>query len=149
VHESGVPFADASGDRLREWLGVTPDVFYNPKLVAILPMGFCYPGTGRAGDLPPRPECALAWRERLLQYLGKLELTLFIGKYAHAYHLPDAGESVTDIVYSWKKHWPKSLPLPHPSPRNNNWLRGNPWFEQDLLPSLRARVAEILREDGQ
>lgn len=145
VHESGVPFADASGDRLREWLGVTPEVFYNPKLVAILPMGFCYPGTGRAGDLPPRPECAPAWREKLLHHLGELQLTLVIGQYAQAYHLPNAGESVTDSVRSWRKHWPKTVPLPHPSPRNNIWLRRNPWFEQELLPALRARVAEVLQ----
>ena len=145
VHESGVPFADASGDRLRKWLGVTPEVFYNPKLVAILPMGFCYPGTGRAGDLPPRPECAPAWRDRLLHHLGKLQLTLVIGQYAQAYHLPNAGESVTDSVRSWREHWPQTVPLPHPSPRNNLWLRRNPWFEQELLPALQSRVAEVLR----
>lgn len=145
VHESGVPFADASGDRLREWLGVTPEVFYNPKLVAILPMGFCYPGTARAGDLPPRPECAPAWRKRLLLQLSKRKLTLIIGQYAQAYHLPDDNGSVTDRVRSWRKHWPDSIPLPHPSPRNNIWLRRNPWFEQDLLPALQARVAEILQ----
>ena len=145
VHESGVPFADASGDRLREWLGVTPEVFYNPKQVAILPMGFCFPGTGRAGDLPPRPECAPAWREKLLRHLGDLKLTLVIGRYAQAYHLSDAVESVTSTVQSWRKRWPSVVPLPHPSPRNNIWLRRNPWFEEELLPQLRARVAEVLQ----
>ena len=145
-HESGVPFADASGDRLREWLGLAPEVFYDPQCVAILPMGFCFPGTGRAGDLPPRPECAPAWREKLVRHLSHLKLTLVIGQYAQAYHLPDAGTSVTGVVQSWRHHWPKVVPLPHPSPRNNMWLRRNPWFEEDLLPLLQARVAEVLRD---
>ncbi|MDB5988356.1 MAG: uracil-DNA glycosylase family protein [Nevskia sp.] len=148
VHESGVPFSDASGERLRDWLGVTAEVFYNPKLVAILPMGFCFPGTGKAGDLPPRPECASAWRGKLLGRLKSLSLTLVIGQYALAYHLPDAGESVTSSVQSWRKHWPNVIPLPHPSPRNNIWLRRNPWFEQELLPRLRARVAEVIQSEG-
>lgn len=146
VHESGVPFADASGDRLREWLGLSPEVFYDSRQVAILPMGFCFPGTGTAGDLPPRPECALEWRDRLLPYLGNLKLTLVIGQYAQAYHLPDAGASVTNTVASWRKHWPAVVPLPHPSPRNNIWLKRNPWFERDLLPQLRTQVARILEE---
>jgi uracil-DNA glycosylase len=144
VHASGRPFTDASGDRLREWLGMKPAVFYDPKRVAILPMGFCYPGTGTGGDLPPRPECASAWRTSLLRHLGHLKLTLVIGRYAHGYHLPGAGGSVTETVRSWRQHWPGVVPLPHPSPRNNLWLRRNPWFEQDLLPPLRARVAQIL-----
>jgi uracil-DNA glycosylase len=144
VHESGVPFADASGDRLREWLGLTRDDFYDPKRVAILPMGFCYPGTGRAGDLPPRPECAPAWREQLLAALVDLRLTLVIGQYAQEYHLPDAGPSVTSIVAGWRDHWPSVVPLPHPSPRNNIWLKKNPWFERELLPKLRARVKAVL-----
>lgn len=148
VHESGVPFADASGDRLREWLGVTPEVFYNPKQVAILPMGFCFPGTGKAGDLPPRPECAPAWREKLLHQLKNLKLTLVVGQYAQAYHLSNAGESVTSTVQSWRRHWPDIVPLPHPSPRNNIWLRRNPWFEKELLPLLRARVAKVLQSEG-
>ncbi len=148
VHESGVPFADASGDRLRQWLGLSPEAFYNPQCVAILPMGFCFPGTSKAGDLPPRPECAPAWREKLVRHLSNLRLTLVIGQYAQAYHLPDAGASVTSTVQSWRKHWPSVVPLPHPSPRNNLWLRRNPWFAEDLLPLLRARVAEILEGDG-
>ena len=144
VHESGVPFTDASGDRLREWLGVTREVFYDPQRIAIVPMGFCFPGTGKAGDNPPRPECAPAWRAKLLRHLRKLKLTLVIGQYAQAYHLPDAGSSVTGIVQSWREQWPNVVPLPHPSPRNNMWLRRNPWFEDELLPMLRVRVAEVL-----
>ena len=144
AHESGVPFSDASGDRLRQWLGLTPEVFYDAKQVALIPMGFCFPGTGKAGDLPPRPECAPAWREKLLRQLKQLQLTLVIGQYALAYHLPDAGKSVTSAVQSWREHWPHAVPLPHPSPRNNMWLRRNPWFEKELLPQLRARVAEVL-----
>ena len=148
VHESGVPFSDASGDRLRQWLGMTPEVFYDPKQIALVPMGFCFPGTGKAGDLPPRPECAPAWREKLLRQLKNLQLTLVIGQYALAWHLPDAGESVTSAVQSWREHWPDTVPLPHPSPRNNMWLRRNPWFEKELLPQLRARVAKVLENEG-
>ncbi len=146
VHESGVPFADASGDRLREWLGLSSEAFYDPRRVAILPMGFCFPGTGKAGDRPPRPECALEWRDRLLRHLKGLKLTLVIGQYAQAYHLPEAGESVTSVVESWRTHWPRVVPLPHPSPRNNIWLKRNPWFEKELLPRLRTRVARVLEE---
>ncbi|RLA55062.1 MAG: uracil-DNA glycosylase family protein, partial [Gammaproteobacteria bacterium] len=128
VHESGVPFDDASGNRLREWMGVTREVFYDPERVAIIPMGFCFPGTGRSGDLPPRPECAPAWRKRLLAELHQLEVTLVIGRYAQAYHFSEAGATVTDLVKSWRSYWPQAIPLPHPSPRNNLWLRRNPWF---------------------
>lgn len=148
VHESGIPFADASGDRLREWLSVSRDVFYNPRQVAILPMGFCFPGTGKAGDLPPRPECATAWREKLLKQLKNLKLTLVVGHYAQTYHLPDVGESVTATVQFWRSHWPDIVPLPHPSPRNNIWLRRNPWFENELLPPLRKRVKLVLEGEG-
>jgi uracil-DNA glycosylase len=144
VHETGVPFDDASGDRLRAWLGVSRETFYDARQIAILPMGFCYPGTGKSGDLPPRPECAPAWREKLLARLKGLELTLVIGQYAQDYHLPDAGESLTEVVRAWRKHWPRVLPLPHPSPRNNIWLKKNPWFEAELLPVLRDRVAKVL-----
>lgn len=146
VHESGVPFDDASGDRLRAWLGITPEVFYDARRVAIVPMGLCFPGTGKSGDLPPRPECAPLWRARLLRRLPDLQLTLVIGQYAMAYHLPGARASVTDAVRNWRAHWPRVVPLPHPSGRNNIWLHRNPWFEQELLPVLRARVAEILAE---
>lgn len=144
VHASGQPFTDASGDRLRDWLGIGPDVFYDAQQVAIVPMGFCYPGSGPAGDLPPRPECAPRWREKVLGKLPHLELTLVIGQYALAYHLPQAGSTVTEAVQTWREHWPQVVPLPHPSPRNNRWLRSNPWFEAELVPALRARVAEVL-----
>lgn len=144
VHESGTPFDDASGERLRAWMGVTRDEFYNPKLVAILPMGFCYPGTGNSGDLPPRPECAPAWREPLLAHLPHLQFTLVIGQYAQAWHLDEAKSSLTQKVRAWRKYWPAMVPLPHPSPRNNIWLRRNPWFEEDLLPSLRQRIGTVL-----
>ena len=148
VHASGVPFDDPSGDRLREWLGLDKTTFYDPRQVAILPMGFCYPGTGKSGDLPPRPECAPAWRAQLLAQLKHVALTLVIGQYALAYHLPDAGASVTDVVQNWRTHWPAVLPLPHPSPRNNIWLKRNPWFAAEVLPALRQRVAEVLAKGG-
>ncbi len=144
VHESGIPFQDASGDRLREWLGITSETFYDERQVALLPMGFCFPGTGPTGDLPPRPECAPAWRSELLAHLKSVRLTLVIGQYAQAYHLPEAGSSVTEVVQSWREHLPSVIPLPHPSPRNNRWLTKNPWFEAELLPVLRARVAAAL-----
>ena len=144
VHESGVPFDDASGNRLREWLGVTREVFYDPKQFALVPMGFCFPGTGRSGDLPPRPECAQAWREQLLGHLRQVELTLVLGQFAQTYHFGKSSGSLTDLVKSWRSHWPHMVPLPHPSPRNNLWLRRNPWFETELLPPLRERVSELL-----
>ena len=144
VHESGVPFDDVSGKRLREWMGVTHEEFYDPKRVAILPMGFCFPGTGKSGDLPPRPECAPAWREQLLGHLPRLELTLVLGQYAQAYHFEGPKTSVTELVGSWRTHWPHTIPLPHPSPRNILWLRRNPWFELEVLPALRQRISELL-----
>jgi uracil-DNA glycosylase len=146
AHATGVAFSDASGDRLRQWMGVRAGQFYDASTIAILPMGFCYPGTGSSGDLPPRPECAAHWRARLLALLPNLELTLVIGRYAQAYHLSDSGRSVTEAARAWRESWPAVVPLPHPSPRNNLWLRRNPWFDQDLLPSLRDRVAEVLAQ---
>ncbi len=144
VHETGVPFEDPSGDRLREWMGIGREVFYDPASIAILPMGFCYPGTGRSGDLPPRPECAPAWREALLGHVGSVELTLVIGHYAQAWHLRTGKTGVTEVVRDWRSHWPGLVPLPHPSPRNRIWVRKNPWFEEDLVPALRRRVAELV-----
>ena len=144
VHDSGVPFDDASGKRLREWLGVSREVFYDPKQFAILPMGFCFPGTGKSGDLPPRSECAPAWREQLLGHLDQLQLTIVLGKYAQNYHFGKASASVTDLVKGWRTYWPNAVPLPHPSPRNNIWLRKSPWFEIELLPILQQRVSETL-----
>ena len=147
VHESGVPFDDASGDRLRNWLGVSKEQFYNRKLFAVLPMGFCYPGTGKSGDLPPRPECAPAWRAQVLSRLKKLKLTLVIGQYAQAYHLPMSQGSVTELALAWRKTWQHTVALPHPSPRNNLWLKRNPWFETELVPKLRILIAEIIAND--
>ena len=147
MHESGVPFQDASGERLRAWMGVSPEVFFDASRVAILPMGFCYPGTGRSGDLPPRPECAETWREQLLASLPNLELMLAIGQYAQKYHLGLAQKgSLTETVRAWQEYWPALLPLPHPSPRNNVWLSKNPWFERTVLPRLRHRVRELALE---
>ena len=153
VHESGIPFDDASGDRLRSWMGISKETFYDAKQIAILPMGFCYPGTGKSGDLAPRLECEPAWRQQVLSQMpnieltlviGKIELTLVIGKYAQASHFEIKNPSVTTLVADWEAYWPGRIPLPHPSPRNNIWLRKNPWFESTLLPPLKKRVAEIL-----
>lgn len=148
VHASGLPFDDASGDRLRDWMQVDRAVFYDAERVAILPMGFCYPGSSRSGDLPPRPECAANWRANLLERLPDIGLTLVIGRYALDWHLGAAGASVTDVVRAWRRHWPNVLPMPHPSPRNNRWLRDNPWFERDVLPPMRERLAALLSPAG-
>lgn len=144
AHEAGRPFDDPSGERLRRWLGVTHKQFYNPDLFALVPMGFCYPGSGTSGDLPPRPECAPAWRQELMQYLANIELTLVIGQYAQAYHLPNREKTLTERVRNWRHYWPEQLPLPHPSGRNNRWLAKHPWFEQEVVPTLQARVRQIL-----
>jgi uracil-DNA glycosylase len=122
--------------------------FDDSTRVAILPMGFCYPGTGKPGDLPPRPECAPAWRPELLAHLKEVQLTLVIGYYALAYHLPNQQASVTEVVQGGKTGWPHTVPLPHLSPRNNRWLKRHPWFEEQLLPALRGRVAEVLGQPG-
>jgi len=147
VHETGIPFNDVSGNRLRQWLGLSPEVFYDETKLAILGMGFCFPGTGKSGDLPPRPECAPTWRAPLLAQLKNIRLTLVLGQYAMAYHLPGRGKTLTEIVTGWRRDWPLIVPLPHPSPRNQAWLKRNPWFESELLPVLRLRVAEVLDGD--
>ena len=146
AHESGIPFDDASGDRLRAWMGIERDRFYDADRIAILPMGFCYPGSAGSGDLPPRPQCSATWRTALLAHLRQLELTLAVGRFAQEYHLGGIG-GVSARVSAWRDGWPGLVPLPHPSPRNNRWLKHNPWFETELLPELRARVSLIL-EDG-
>jgi len=133
VHASGVPFDDASGDRLREWMEISKDVFYDKTQVAILPMGFCYPGKGRSGDLPPRPICAETWREKLIRALPNIKLTLVIGQHAQAWHLPFHQKTLTETVRDWASYEDDILPLPHPSPRNNIWLKRNEWFESDVL----------------
>ncbi|MFK7733583.1 MAG: uracil-DNA glycosylase family protein [Pseudomonadales bacterium] len=140
VHDTGVPFDDASGKRLREWLGVDESVFYDERKVAILPMGFCYPGTGKSGDLPPRKECAETWRNSLMERFDDLQLTLVIGQYAMAWHMPAAKGALTETVANWQQHLPTLLPLPHPSPRNNIWLKKNPWFLEQTIPALQTRV---------
>ena len=145
VHHSGIPFDDASGDRLRDWLGIDKATFHDAGRIAILPMGFCYPGTGRSGDLPPRPECAATWRTRLLGAMPAIELTLVIGRYAQAWHLPDSCRAtLTETVAAWRDHGPGMLALPHPSPRNNLWLERNGWFEAEVIPALRERVRRAL-----
>ncbi len=145
VHKSGIPFDDPSGDRLRAWLGVDKETFYDPHQIALIPMGFCYPGRGKGGDLPPRPECAELWRDRLLAHLQGVELTLVVGRYAIDWHLkPPRGATLTDVVADWRTHWPTIAPLPHPSPRNTMWLKRNPWVEDELVPRVRRRVKTLL-----
>jgi uracil-DNA glycosylase len=146
AHDKGLPFSDPSGVRLRDWLGVDAQTFYDPRRIALVPMGFCYPGSGRNGDLPPRPECAKAWRAQLLSSLKRIKLTLVIGRYAADWHLPDAAKRpLTEVIAAWESHWPGVLPMPHPSPRNQRWLRDNPWFAERVLPLLKARVAQLLK----
>lgn len=128
-------------------MGIDRDTFYDETKIAIIPMGFCYPGTGSSGDLPPRPECATQWHEKLLAECPDIQLTLTIGQYAQAYHLAESRKStLTETVRQWREYWPQRLPLPHPSPRNNLWLRKNPWFEQEVIPVLQARVAQLLED---
>jgi uracil-DNA glycosylase len=145
VHESGTPWQDASGDRLRDWLGLAPALFYDERRVAIMPMGFCYPGRAPAGgDRPPRPECAPLWHPRLLPHLPALRLTLLVGSYAQRRYLPGARRPMTAAVRDLRTAPAGLLPLPHPSWRSTLWMRRNPWFEAELLPALRAAVAEAL-----
>lgn len=143
VHETGIPFNDPSGDRLRDWLGIDRELFYDLARVAIMPMGFCYPGTGKSGDLPPRKECAPQWHQQIVEQLPQIELTLLIGLYAQQYYLPTRHKNLTDTVRHWQQYQPQFLPLPHPSPRNNIWLKRNPWFSQDVLPSLKHQVTKL------
>jgi uracil-DNA glycosylase len=144
VHESGVAWDDPSGDRLREWLGLDAKTFHS-KRVALVPMGFCYPGTGKSGDLPPRPECAETWHEPLLAELPRVELTVLLSRYALERYLGERAEkTLTETVRAWRDHRPRFVPLPHPSPRNNRWLAKNPWFAEEVLPYLRRRVSRIL-----
>jgi uracil-DNA glycosylase len=151
VHASGKPFTDPSGDRLREWMGVTPDEFYDEARVVIVPMGFCFPGQdGKGGDLPPRRECAERWHRRLFAALPGLDLVLAVGSYAQDFHLGAAkSKTLQETMLRWREHMktkqrPRVLPLPHPSWRNNAWLMKNPWFEAELLPVLRREVRKLL-----
>ena len=148
AHEAGIPFDDLSGDRLRAWMGVTRKTFYDARQIALLPMGLCFPGTGKSGDLPPRPECAAQvahiGRAAILHHLPKIELTLMVGQYAIGFHLPNAQDTLTETMHRWREYLPECLPMPHPSPRNQLWLRRNPWFETEVIPSLQARVRQLL-----
>ena len=146
VHETGLPFNDPSGDRLRDWLQVDRETFYDPGKLALVPMGFCYPGRDdRGGDKPPRPECAPLWQAPIRDALPKIELTLLVGLYAQRFYLgPRRGRSLTDTVRAWQDYLPAFLPLPHPSWRNTAWLKKNPWFEAELLPVLRRKVRALL-----
>ena len=144
VHQTGIPWDDRSGSRLREWLDVSQNEFYNSELFALLPMGFCYPGKGKSGDLPPRPECAPKWHERLFSFMNDLNLILLIGSYAQKYYLEEqAKNTLTETVKNYKEYLPRYFPLPHPSPRNNIWIKRNPWFSEDLIPELRKRIQNI------
>lgn len=148
THHKDRPFDDASGDRLRQWLGVDRETFYDPDKLAVVPMGFCYPGKGKSGDLAPKAICAHTWRNKILSVLPNIELTLVIGKYAMDWHLPERKEkNLTETVKNWKHYIEQDnpiLPLPHPSPRNNIWLKKNPWFEEEVVKFMRQRVSELI-----
>lgn len=149
VHESGIPWQDASGKRLRQWLQMDETTFYDPEQVALVPMGFCYPGKAGSGDAPPRPECRATWHPRLLPLLPNIGLTLLIGQYAQAYFLGARRKgNLTATMRAWHEYLPSQLPLPHPSPRNVAWFKANPWFEGEVLPTLRKQVAGLLRHAG-
>lgn len=144
VHKTGVPWDDKSGERLRNWLDVDKTTFYNPEIFAIIPMGFCYPGKGKTGDLPPRKECAPQWHPPLFKVLGKLQLIILIGSYAQEYYLGSRKKkTLTETVRNYREYLPQYLTLPHPSPRNNIWIKKNPWFEEQLIPALRATIKDL------
>lgn len=141
VHETSIPFNDVSGNRLRDWMGINKSTFYDANLIAIVPMGFCYPGTGKSGDLPPRKECAVKWRNKVLNSLPNIQLTLLIGQYAMKWHLGKKMQATLTETVKNGDSYPKNLfPLPHPSPRNYGWMKKNPWFETRVLPNLRKRI---------
>ncbi len=145
VHQSGIPFDDASGTRLRQWLGVDKRVFYNPEQIAILPMAFCYPGSSKSGDLKPNPDCAVKWRDSVLSLMPDIRMTLLLGQYAQNWHLGQSKKhNLTETVKAWREYYPEFIPLPHPSPRNIAWFKNNPWFEATLIPVLQAQIKAIL-----
>ncbi|MEJ8474100.1 uracil-DNA glycosylase family protein [Roseibium algae] len=151
VHQSGKPFTDPSGDRLRSWMGVEPEVFYDTARISIVPMGLCFPGLdAKGGDLPPRPECRAQWHDRIFAVMPQVELILVIGQYAQAYHLGgEKKKTLTETVANWSEYLgsertPAILPMPHPSWRNNSWLKKNPWFEAELLPVLKQKIAQLV-----
>ena len=146
VHRTGIPWDDKSGENLRAWMGITEKVFYDPKKIAIIPMGFCYPGKGKSGDLPPRKECAPLWHQALLEQLKNVELVLLIGKYAQDYYLgKQSKRTLTATVQAYQEYLPRYFVLPHPSPRNNIWMAKNKWFKKEVLPQLGKTINAILR----
>lgn len=145
VHASGIPWDDASGRRLRQWMAVDDKQFYDESQIAIIPMGLCYPGKGKSGDLPPRPECAPLWHPALMQHLPQVQCTLLIGQYAQKHYLPGSFTTLTERVQNWRNHTPDYYLLPHPSPRNQMWLRRNDWFERDVVPHLQNTITNLLR----
>jgi uracil-DNA glycosylase len=146
VHASGIPWDDESGKRLRNWMGLTSDMFYDDTKIAIVPMGFCYPGKGKSGDLPPRPECAPLWHDSVLKFLPNIRLTILIGQYAQQRYLgEEQNDTLTKTVQNWQEYLELGyLPIVHPSPRNGIWLARNTWFEREVVPELQHRVAEAL-----
>lgn len=147
VHATGIPWNDPSGDRLRDWLGLDREAFYDETRIAIIPTGLCYPGPGPRGDAPPRPECAPLWHPRLRAALPRLQLTLLVGSYAQAYYLPERRKpTLADTVRAWREYLPEFLPLPHPSPRNVKWFKDHPWLEAEVIPAARARIARLLKD---
>lgn len=145
VHATGIPWNDKSGDNLRNWLGIDSGIFYDADKVALIPMGFCYPGTSKNGDLPPRPECAPLWHKRLLNLLPKTQLVLLVGQYAQNHYLGErAKRNLTETVQHFREYLPEYFPLPHPSPRNNIWQAKNEWFGKEVLPELRKTVAKSI-----
>jgi len=146
VHNSGIPWQDKSGDRLREWLMVTKDQFYNPDIFAIIPMGFCYPGKGKTGDLPPRKECAPQWHNQIFEICKNIEITILIGSYAQAYYLKNnKKKTLTDTVRNYASYLPNCIVLPHPSPRNNIWLKKNKWFEKETIPFIQDLISKHIK----
>ncbi|WP_108649492.1 uracil-DNA glycosylase family protein [Dongshaea marina] len=144
VHHSDLPWNDASGKRLRQWLQLSPREFYDASKIAIMPMGLCYPGRGKSGDKPPRPECAPLWHPQVLKLLPELRLTLLVGQYAQRYYLQT--NNLTETVLNWRHYLPQLLPLPHPSPRNQLWFKRNPWFDEELVPWLQPHIQKIIGE---
>lgn len=145
VHETGIPWDDPSGDRLRDWLGIDKESFYNPDKIALIPMGFCYPGKGKSGDLPPMPDCAPKWHPGLFEHIKRNALTILIGQYSQRYYLKDRFKgSLTETVLNTRHYLPDYFPLPHPSPRNIAWFRNNPWFNNEILPLLKTTVKNLL-----
>lgn len=148
VHNTSIPWNDPSGDRLRDWMGVDKEIFYDESKIAIVPMGFCYPGTGKSGDLPPRKLCSETWHEQLLSLLPNIELTLLFGQYATSYFLgKEKKKNLTQTVRAYEEYMPRYLPMPHPSPRNRLWLKKNEWFELDIVPILKLMTQSLLEKE--